>query len=154
MNERGMEMNRHYLPIAFQIRLIVAIAQAIIISTSGCTSSESPYDRHFDQPLPKGVRFLHYKECRSGWSDWSYAFVFADEKQLLKDQLIEVWNLKRVRGATSAGALDSLSLDWWPTRDDRSRMESYGWEDDETEEYKSVWFDKESGLLYAEYGHW
>ena len=134
----------------------IRMISAVLLATSfvfllGC-SRNSPYDRHFDRPLPQGSRLLHYKARHSG-PDASYAFVFAVSDDALRDRLIIDWRLTIAYKPISFVALDAPS--WWPTDGERDKMEEqYQWLDEEDEEFKSVWIDTKTNLLYAEYGSW
>jgi hypothetical protein len=124
-----------------------------ILSINGCSRSQSSYDQHFDRPLPKGSKMLHYHYQHAGFSDKSYAFVFAVSDEALRDRLIKEWNLKPVGQATSFVRRNAPS--WWPSYEDRSQMaECYGWDDEDNEGYWSIWIDRDRRLLYAEYGNW
>ena len=115
---------------------------------------QSPFERHFDFPLPSSAHLLHYHKRTSGFSDTSYAFVFDVNDRALCDLIVKEWKLIEAAIPVSFVSLDPPP--WWPIEADgiTPMKERYGWEDEQAEEYKSVWYDVGENRLYVEFGNW
>jgi hypothetical protein len=115
-----------------------------------------PYARHFSSPLPATAKLLHYERSTSGF-EVKYAFVFQTSDDQLLSQVVQEWSL--TPATTPAG--DPVSFvalrppSWWLNQQSlRSLPEQYGWTDQVKQRYRSVWVDRASGKVFAEYGRW
>lgn len=115
-----------------------------------------PYERHFSSPLPATAKLLHYERSTAGF-EVKYAFVFRTSDDQLLSQLVKEWSL--TPAATPQG--DPISFvalrppPWWLNQQGlRSLTERYGWTDPAKQRYRSVWVDRASGKVFAEYGRW
>jgi hypothetical protein len=125
----------------------------LICIVASCCGSDI-YRRHFDRPLPEGSALLHYAQRRSRWNDMTYGFEFSVPDEVLKERLIVEWGIRERNDPGAACDIDDWSLKWWPIPSRRSKMEAYAWEDRELAEYKCLWFDRDKGRLYIQYGNW
>jgi hypothetical protein len=84
----------------------------------------------------------------------TYGFEFSVPDEVLKERLIVEWGIRERNDPGAACDIDDWSLKWWPIPSRRSKMEAYAWEDRELAEYKCLWFDRDKGRLYIQYGNW
>lgn len=117
---------------------------------------EDPYSQHFKSPLPIGSKLLQHQGSYAGF-DASFIFLFQVPDDQLLNQLVRDWNL-RPSVEDDHDTLSFVALQppaWWLGQKELKSMPAqYEWIDYGKEHYRSVWVDREKGLLYAEYGGW
>ena len=84
----------------------------------------------------------------------TYGFAFSVSDDVLTERMIDEWRLRERNDPGAACSVDDWSLEWWPAPSQRSKMEGYAREDHELEEFKCLWFDRDKGRLYIQYGNW
>ncbi|HEX8341521.1 MAG TPA: hypothetical protein VF624_11485 [Tepidisphaeraceae bacterium] len=116
----------------------------------------SPDERHFASPIPNSAKLLHYTRSPAGF-DVSYVFVFQAADDKLLGQLIKEWSLKpAVAGQDEPISFVTLRPPaWWLNQNSLQAIpERYLWIDQGNERYRSVWVDRSTAKVYAEYGRW
>lgn len=108
---------------------------------------------HFSFPLPPSATLVNYHHS---WGlDQGDEFEFAVTDDALRDAIIREWKLTPAppdRAPLSAAKFTGAP--WWP-RDRLNQMsEKYSRVDEAATRYWSLWVDRESGRVYAEYGDW
>lgn len=121
------------------------------------------------------VAFLHYRTrydwgvagnhllCKAtipaGFFDCSFVSVFAADNDLLKQKLINKWQLQFIPAFSGRSrpvsyvANSGGKPDWWPSDDVLENLEGYSQVNDSDECYRSLWYDPSSQRLYLERGH-
>ena len=99
---------------------------------------------------------LHCQRCPAGL-DVSYVFVFEAADDTLAKQIMCEWKLT----ASTEGGDEPKSFvvlrppAWWPEEKELMAMpEKYAWADQNAEQYRSLWVDRDHHLIYAECGQW
>jgi hypothetical protein len=138
-------------------RIIILIAICTItLIVLGVALFPDTYERHFERPLPPGARLLHHERRRAGF-ELKYAFVFEAPDDRLLNQLVQEWSLS----PAAQDKYDTISFvslrppPWWLNQQQLNAIHvQYEWVDRQKQRYRSVWFDRDKGRLYAEYGRW
>jgi hypothetical protein len=85
--------------------------------------------------------------------------VFKAENDLLKQKLVNKWQLKFVPAypgrdhPISFAAISDSKPGWWPSKDILENLEGYSQVNESEERYYSLWYDPNSQRLYVERGH-
>ena len=136
--------------------LLVVLVSCCLAAAALLLKPSDPYANHFESPIPTGSRMLHYQRCPAGL-DISYAFVFEVADDTLAKQIIREWQLT----ASTDGGDEPTSFvvrrppAWWPAEKELMAMpEKYAWTDKNSEQYRSLWVDRDHHRIYAECGQW
>lgn len=135
-------------------RLVLAFSMVLAI-TYGVRHfvPRPPYALIVDE-LPISARLVRHELIWHGF-DYCHLFEFACSDAALREKLVSRWQLRDL----TRGDEDPVSFmeydhpDWW-TPDMRATTGKFGWHNDKTERYLSVWEQPETGRLYVEYGRW
>jgi hypothetical protein len=105
--------------------------------------------------LPISARLVRHELIRHGFDD-CHLFEFACSDTALREKLVSRWQLRDLTRGNAAPVSFMEFVDhpdWW-TPYTRATPGKFGWHDDNTERYVSVWEQPERGRLYVEVGHW
>jgi hypothetical protein len=113
------------------------------------------FDRHFTFPLPPTARLVNHHHSGGGVGGWGHEFQFSFTDDALRDAIVKEWNL--TRGGRVVGMAEKTGAAWWPRQATLDALpEKYGRVDPNDPNgvvYRSLWVDRQNGMLYAEFGN-
>jgi len=135
-------------------RLILAFGMLLAVAYGVIRVLPRPPYVHVVDELPISARLVRHELIRHG-VDCCHLFEFSCSDAALRDRLVTRWQLRDLTRSKEppVSFVASAHPDWW-TPDTPAATHKFGWRDDDSESYVSVWEQSETGRLYVEVGNW